>query len=201
MNPKLSDLGAAKIPNLIPAQMTQMTQTKSPGTHCYMPPNALTARPKYTSKIEIYSYRVLIIHTLCGRWPFPEDVFHPDLVQSSLSLKLSAEQSISRRFAIDHPLMGLIHWCLSNMPTKQPEVPALLERVNAILSKLPQPFTNQVEMLQHIQAITDANLCEMDSLRKEVERHHFKTLHKRHTVSPATLDSLTHKINYEYYTP
>ena len=78
MNPKLSDLGAAKIPNLIPAQMTQMTQTKSPGTHCYMPPNALTARPKYTSKIDIYSYGILIIHTLCGRWPFPEDVFHSD---------------------------------------------------------------------------------------------------------------------------
>ena len=146
MNVKLSDLGVAKILNLIPARMTQMTQTKAHGTPCYMPPEALTARPKYTSKIDIYSYRVLIIHNLCGRWPFPEDVFHPDLVQSSLSLKLSAEQSISRRFAIDHPLMGLIHRCPSNMPTKQPEVPALLERVNAILSTLPQPFTSQVEM-------------------------------------------------------
>ena len=166
-----------------------------------MPPEALTARPKYTSKIDIYSYGVLIIHTLCGRWPFPEDVFHPYLVQSSLSLKLSAERSISRRFAMDHPQMGLIHQCLSNMPANQPEAPALLERVSAILSTLPQPFTNQVEMLQHIQAITDANLSKIDSLRKDVERHNFKTLHQRHTVSPATLDSLTHKTRYEYYTP
>ena len=148
-----------------------------------MSPEALTVRPKYTSKINIYSYRVLIIHTLCGRLPFPEDVFHPYLVQSSLSLKLSAEQSISRRFAMDHPLMGPIHQCLSNMPANRPEAPALLERVSAILSTLPQPFTNQVEMLQHTQAITDANLSEIDSLRKEMERHHFKTLHKRHACS------------------
>jgi len=78
MNAKISDLGVAKILNLSPARMTQMTQTKAPGTPCYMPPDALTAKPKYTSKIDIYSYGVPIIHTLCGRWPFPEDVFRHD---------------------------------------------------------------------------------------------------------------------------
>ena len=67
MNAKLSDLGVAKILNLTPARMTQMTQTKAPGTPCYMPPEALTTKPKYTTKIDVYSYGVLIIHTLCGR--------------------------------------------------------------------------------------------------------------------------------------
>ena len=46
MNAKISDLGVAKILNLIPAQMTQMTQMKAPGTPCYMPPEALMAKPK-----------------------------------------------------------------------------------------------------------------------------------------------------------
>jgi len=78
MNAKLSDLGVTKILNLTPARMTQMTQTKAPGTPCYMPPEALTAKPKYTSKIDTYSYGVLIIRILCGRWPFPNDVFRPD---------------------------------------------------------------------------------------------------------------------------
>ena len=53
MNAKLSDLGVAKILNLTPARMTQMTQTKAPGTPCYMPPEALIAKPKYTSKMDI----------------------------------------------------------------------------------------------------------------------------------------------------
>ena len=71
----------------------------------------------------------------------------------------------------DHPLMGLIHQCLSNMPTRRPEAPALLERVNAILSTLPQIFSNRVEMLQHIQTTTDAaKQSKIDSLRVEVER-------------------------------
>jgi len=35
------------------------------------------AKPKHTSKIDIYSDGVLIIYTLCGRWTLPENVFHP----------------------------------------------------------------------------------------------------------------------------
>ena len=70
--------------------------------------------------------------------------------------------------------MGLIRQCLSNMPAHRPEAPALLERVNVILSTLPQPFTNRVEMLQHfethIQTLTEAKQSEIDSLRVEVER-------------------------------
>ena len=170
--------------------MTQMTQTKAPGTPCYMPPEALAAKPKYTSKIDIYSYGVLIIHTLCGRWPFPEDAFRPDPRNPDAIIPVS---EVERRAEYlkengdDHPLMGLIHQCLSNMPTRRPEAPALLERVNAILSTLPQPFTNRVQMIQHNQTITDANQqfeariqtlidtnqskqSDIDSLRVEVER-------------------------------
>jgi len=70
--------------------------------------------------------------------------------------------------------MGLIHQCLSNVPTRRPEAPALLEGVNSILSTLPLPFTNQIEMIQHfktyIQTLTDTKQSEIDSLRAEIER-------------------------------
>ena len=78
MSAKISDLGVAKILNITPAQMTQRMSTQAPGTPCYMPPEALMARPAYTSKIDSYSYGVMIIHVLCGRWPFPADAFRPD---------------------------------------------------------------------------------------------------------------------------
>ena len=118
------------------------------------------ANPKYTSKIDIYSYGVLIIHTLCGRWPFPDDVFRPDPRKPDAMIPVSEVErrdEYLQEIGNDHPLMGLIHQCLSNMPTRRPEAPALLEQVNAILSTLPQPFTNRVQMIQHNQTITDAN--------------------------------------------
>ena len=106
MKAKLSDMGVTKILSLIPAQMTQMTQTKAPGTPCYMPPDALMAK-QYTSKIDIYSDGVLTIHSLCRRWPFflrmRFTLIHETPVQSFQFLKLSAGQSVSRRLAITIP--------------------------------------------------------------------------------------------------
>ena len=78
MSGKISDLGVAKMLNLSPAQMTQLVQTKAPGTPCYMPPEALSSRPKYNTKIDIYSMGVMLIHMFCGEWPFPTDAFQPD---------------------------------------------------------------------------------------------------------------------------
>ena len=191
MNAKLSDLGVAKILNLTPARMTQMTQTKAPGNPCYMPPEALTAKPKYTSKIDIYSYGVLIIHTLCGRWPFPEDAFRPDPQNPDTVIPVTEVERRAeylQEIGNDHPLMAVIRLCLSNVPARRPETPVLLDRINTILSALPQQFTNRVEMLQQFEAriqtltaanqskqseidfLTQRNRSEIESLRAEVER-------------------------------
>ena len=194
MNAKLSDLGVAKILNLTPArmtQMTQMTQTKAPGTPCYMPPEALSAKPKYTTKIDIYSYGVLIVHTLCGRWPFPEDAFRPDPQNPDTMIPITEVERRAeylQEIGNDHPLIAMIRQCLSNAPARRPEAPALLDQVNTILSTLPQPFTNRVEMVQQFEArmqtltaanqlkqseidsLTQRKQSEMESLRAEVER-------------------------------
>ena len=179
MNAKLSDLGVAKILNLTPARMTQMTQTKAPGTPCYMPPEALTAKPKYTSKIDIYSYGVLIIHTLCGRWPFPEDAFRPDPQNPDTMVPITEVERRAeylQEIGNDHPLMTLIRQSLSNAPARRPEAPVLLDRINTILSALPQQFTNRVEMVQRfearIQTLTAANQSkqsEIDTKPSEIE--------------------------------
>ena len=175
MNAKLSDLGVAKILNLIPARMTQMTQTKAPGTPCYMPPEALTAKPKYTTKIDVYSYGVLIIHTLCGRWPFPEDAFRPDPRNPDTMIPISEVERRAeylREIGNDHSLVAMIRQCLSNAPARRPEAPVLLDQVNTILSSLPQSFTNRVEMLQQLQTLTTANQSkqlEIDSEHSEIE--------------------------------
>ena len=81
MSGKISDLGVAKILNLTPAEISQLVHTKAPGTPCYMPPEALTTRPKYDChiKIDIYSIGVMAIHVFYGEWPFPTDAFQPDL--------------------------------------------------------------------------------------------------------------------------
>ena len=62
MTAKISDLGVAKILNLTPARMSQMT--KCPGTLSYMPPEALRERPSYDAKLDCFSVGVMILLVL-----------------------------------------------------------------------------------------------------------------------------------------
>ena len=156
MSGKISDLGVAKILNLTPAQMTQRMSTQAPGTPCYMPPEALRARPTYTSKIDSYSYGVMVIHVLCGRWPFPDDAFCPDPRNPDVMLpvlELDRRAEYLRDIGQDHPLMGLISQCLSNAPTRRPEASEILRQITATVSRVPERHQNKIEMLQQNESL------------------------------------------------
>ena len=68
---KVSDLGVARILNLTPLQLRNLTQV--PGSPHYMPPEALVANPIYTTNIDAFSYGILMIHTFSGSWPQPTE--------------------------------------------------------------------------------------------------------------------------------
>ena len=182
MRAKISDLGVAKMLNITPAQMTQRMSTKAPGTPCYMPPEALMARPNYTSKIDSYSYGVMVIHMLCGRWPFPADVFRYDPRNPDMPIPVS---EIDRRaeylqdISQDHPLMGLIRQCLSNASTRRPEASEIFRRISDILSRIPERCQNNIELEGRVQSLTTENQdqqSEIESLRAEVEQLSMRSL-------------------------
>ena len=160
MSAKISDLGVAKMLNITPAQMTQRMSTQAPGTPCYMPPEALMARPTYTSKIDSYSYGVMVIHVLCGRWPFPADAFRHDPSNPDTLIPVSENDRRAeylRDIGQDHPLMGLIRQCLSNTPTLRPEASEILCLISDIQSRIPETYQNKIELEGRVQSLTTDN--------------------------------------------
>ena len=136
------------------------------------------ARPTYTSKIDSYSYGVMVIHVLCGRWPFSTDVFRPDPRNPDVLVpvsELDRRAEYLRDIGQDHPLMGLISQCLSNAPTRRPEASEILRQITATASRVPERHQNKIEMLQHwegrvqdkqsqIEFLTARNQAEVESL-------------------------------------
>ena len=126
------------------------------------------ARPTYTSKIDSYSYGVLVIHTLCGRWPFPADAFRPDphnpdalIPVSEVDRRSEYLQDISQ----DHPLMGLIHQCLSNTPARRPEALEIICYISSsVMSRLPETHQNEIEKLQYWEGRFQSQQSQIDSL-------------------------------------
>ena len=97
--------------------------------------------------------------------------------------------------------MAVVQQCLSNVSTQRPEISALFDRVNTILSALPQQFTDRVEMLKQLQTLTDikqsqigsltrGKQSEIEYLRAEVERLSVQSPSQQaHSHSSHTRDS------------
>ena len=111
MTAKISDLGVARILNLTPLQVSHMTQT--PGTPAYMPPEVMVANPKYDKSIDEFSYGILMIHILSGRWPEPQvgpnRMEHGKLIPVSEAERRKIFLLMIKR---DHPLMNFILKCI-----------------------------------------------------------------------------------------
>ena len=166
MTAKISDLGVAKILNLTPLQVSRMT--RAPGTLAYMPPEALSEEPRYDTRIDEFSYGVLMIHVFCGRWPFPCEAVRVNPRNRAELLPLSEAERRNKylqNIGNAHPLMGLILRCVSNDPERRARAAEIVQQVEHMTRQSPPTFANRVEMLQRI----SADATEKGSLREEIE--------------------------------
>ena len=134
-----------------------------------MPPEALLARPTYTSKIDSYSYGVMMIHVLCGRWPFPADAFRPDpqnpdglVPVSEIDRRADYLQDISPA----HPLRGLIRQCLSNFSNRRPEASEILCQITDVMSRASLTHHSKMEMQTRINSM-EAQINSMEGQLKQ----------------------------------
>ena len=154
MTAKISDLGVARILNLTPRQMSRMTNT--PGTPSYMPPEAMRANPRYDASIDKFSYGILMIHVLSGKWPLP--LREPTYVNPENRAQLLAVSEAERRdeylrdIGNTHPLMDLILRCVSNDPQQRATAAQMVQQMEHMARDSPPAFQNRVQMLQQIRA-------------------------------------------------
>ena len=143
MTAKISDLGVARILNLTPLQRL----TQNPGTAAYMPPEVMVADPKYDTSIDVFSYGVLMIHVLSGRWPEPQEGPVRNLGSGKIIAICEAERREVFLQAIgkDHPLMDLIKGCIKNDPHFRPDIWKIVRRARMMISS---DFPDIVEVLR-----------------------------------------------------
>ena len=152
--------------------MTQLVQTKAPGTPCYMPPEALSSRPNYNTKIDIYSMGVMLIHVFCGEWPFPTDAFQPDPQNHDTLVPMSEVErraEFLRKIGDDHPLTPLMRRCLSNTPTLRPSAAQIHSQISEVKGHLPAMAETRIELVRELQSSQDEVVAVRKSLDEKVE--------------------------------
>ena len=180
MTAKISDLGMAKIINIAPAQMTRR-MTVCPGTQSYMPPEALTANPQYDTKLDCFSFGVLTTHVFCGEWPIGSEYLQADPKNPGHLYPLTETQrrdKYLKRIGSDHPLLGLIHRCLKNLPSERPNAQEILGEVKVMAARYPASYENRVDVLNQIKADHE----EREELKAELEKLRCTLHEKDHTI-------------------
>ena len=104
---KIADLGQAKTDPVYATRQQMLSM--NPGNQLYMPPEARVEDPVYNASLDVFSFGVVVLHTLTHEWPDP-DKGHLEVDRRRLHLDKIASD----------PLKPLVTQCLSQEPRKRP---------------------------------------------------------------------------------
>lgn len=131
MAAKISDFGVARMLNLPPLQVSQMTGT--PGTRTFMPPEVDGANPIYDTSVDIFSIGIMMIHILSGSWPEPQCSHFR--IEDDKKIPLSEAErrdKFLRMIGYQHPIMDLILKCIDDIPRYRPHSRDILQSLEAL---------------------------------------------------------------------
>ena len=148
MTAKISDLGSARV--LAEQQQGDERDIKIryEEGHAFMPPEVMKARP-YDIYIDEFSYGVMMIHILSGKWPNPLSVpirINPDGTMTAVT-EPERREVFLRAIGDDHPLMDLILQCIANYPQARPHVTKIVERLAEMVRLFPATIADRLEVL------------------------------------------------------
>ena len=107
MTAKIADLGMARmlLNNII------YCLTKTPDNLAFVAPEVMTTNARYDTSADVFSFGIIIIHILSGKWPEPQC---PQTVVSPDGYKMIPVSEADRRevflqdIGADHPAMELL---------------------------------------------------------------------------------------------
>ena len=177
---KISDLGVARLLNLPPVEASHLTQI--PGTPAFMPPEVMTADPKYDTSIDVFSLGIVMIHLLSSSWPEPQ--LAPSLKSAGRLIPLSEAERRKNLFCLvdeNHPLMDLTLKCIDNDPTLRPLASVVEKHLVKLVTEFPLELTHRMEIIRKIQSLTD----EVKKLKSQVKQLKEQVLTENELVSSA----------------
>ena len=133
---KVSDFGMSKMVSMNP-QITPLAQY--PGTSVYMPPEALTIPPRYSSKVDCFSHGVLTIQIVTRNFPNPGDanMYVEDPKYPTGRVLVQYPEKDRRRKDIDliksdHPLLPIALNCINDWEGERPSADEVCERLSLL---------------------------------------------------------------------
>ena len=150
---KVADLGVAK---LFDYQPIQRTITLCPGAPDFMPPESLSRPPRYSDKLDVFSFGHLTIYLVNQEAPYVEDstVTEHDLRKKEMQVG-KRRKSLNQMGGFHHPLFIIIVECLRDTPDLRPTSRDLVGRMEELYWQHSSPHDNTLEILAELKQQRD----------------------------------------------
>ena len=148
---KISDLGVSKLIDVsFPHLSCELT--RQPGTIAYMPPEALSNTPSYNTKLDVFSFGVLIIHVCTEKRPIPTSEFvqvsnNDDMPLYHRVTEVERRSDYLAEMGKDHQHIELVRQCLQDKPESRlcsEEVLTCLQSISTTIGHYP----SRLELMQ-----------------------------------------------------
>ena len=174
---KVTDFGMTQLYDLNPHR----SNTMCPGTAVYMPPEALQDRPRYSEKIDCFSFGVIVLQVLTQQFPDPEahqkqvEVNHPALPRGQLMVCVPEVDRRRNHISLvdrNHPILPIILDCLRDNEGERPTAKQICERV-AILkgsSEYGESEKVGIQQVKGLQQLLRSQMQRLDEKDDEIQR-------------------------------
>ena len=134
---KIGDLGVSRY--IDPSVVSELTIT--PGNLYYMPPECRVANPRYTTKLDIFSFGNLIIHTIIGKAPDVHDIPLNDpklfeYVKKKNTELMRRDKAVHEKIGENHCLYSVIAHCLCDDPEQRPTTSEVRSSMSELCSRI-----------------------------------------------------------------
>ena len=167
---KIADLGVAKLFDREIAM--KRTRTVCPGAPDFMSPESLSRSPKYSDKLDVFSFGHLAIYLVNQEAPIVEDSTITDLKQVQVGKRCESLNQMPD--GPRHPLYATVVQCLSDTPDQRPTSRDLVRRMEELCNQYSIAHKNNLESIANVKhQITEAekHKREAEEQRREAEKH------------------------------
>ena len=186
---KVTDFGMSKLAGTT-SSMTPLTMC--PGTHAYMPPEALRDPPTYTKKLDCFSEGVIMIQICSQLWPEPgpRTKLVPDTRSPTGSTEMPVLEQERRQNHIDlieptHGLLPIAIECLEYQEKKRPSGEELCQRLADLKEALEYRESRQRQHQGETQANKDDQIISSLTQQLRMKDNQIQQLKKQLLQQPS----------------
>ena len=170
---KISDLGVAK---LFDHQALQRTRTTCPGAMDFMPPESLSQSPRYSDKLDVFSFGHLTIYLANQEAPCVMDCTATEQDFRNKEVQVGKRRrSLDQMGGPGHPLYSIAVQCLSDTPDQRPTSRELVRRMEELCKNRPIPYKNTLQTMTELTELAELRANELEVLYTHVQHVHVQT--------------------------